>query len=174
MKIQVIGYSGSGKSTIAKTLAEMYNIPVLYLDNVKFYGDWQEKSDEEQTEIVQKFLDENDSWVIDGNYSKICPQRFEISDMTIYMNFNRIKCFFAAYKRAKKHKYVHRESCACNDKFDKEFIKWLLIDGRTKERRQKIVENLNKTKGRKVVLKNRRQVKKFLNSIQEELKQNGK
>ena len=174
MKIQIIGYSGSGKSTLAKTLAKMYNIPVLYLDNVKFYGDWQAKSDEEQIEAVQKFLDENESWVIDGNYSKICPQRFEMSDMTIFMNFNRFKCFFAARKRAKQYKDYHRESCACNDKFDREFKKWLLIDGRTKERRKKHVANLNKTKGRKVVLKNRRQVNKFISSIQNELKQNGK
>ena len=146
---------------------------MLYLDNVKFYGNWQEYSVEEQTNTVQKFLDENESWVIDGNYSKICPQRFEISDMTIFMDFNRFKCFFAAKKRAKKYKYSHRESCACNDKFDWEFIKWILFDGRTRARRKKIIGNLNKTKGKKVVLKNRRQVKKFLNSIQSELKQNG-
>ncbi|MBO7508145.1 MAG: AAA family ATPase, partial [Clostridia bacterium] len=102
MKIEVIGYAGSGKSTLAKTLADIYNIPVLHLDNTKFFGDWQERTVEEQTKIVQDFLDANENWVIDGNFTKICPQRFEMTDMTIYLNFNRFKCFWSAYKRAKQ------------------------------------------------------------------------
>ena len=72
MKIQIIGYSGSGKSTLARELGKIYNIPVLHLDSTKFYGDWQERTVEEQTKIVQKFMDENDSWIIDGSYGKIC------------------------------------------------------------------------------------------------------
>ena len=59
MKIQIIGYSGSGKSTLAKKLGLFYNIPYLHLDNVQFYGDWQERSIKEQNLIVDKFLQEN-------------------------------------------------------------------------------------------------------------------
>ncbi len=169
MKIQIIGYSGSGKSTLAKTLSELYELPILYLDNVKFYGDWEERTTEEQIEIVKQFLANNENWVIDGNYSKICPERFELSDKTIYMNFNRIKCFISAYKRYKKHKSIHRESCNCKDKFDHSFRKWLLFDGRTKERKQKHISNLNKTKGEKIILKNRRQVNNFIKKCKKEL-----
>lgn len=167
MKIEVIGYAGSGKSTLAKKLGELYNIPVLHMDNTKFYGNWQVRTEEEQTQLVQKFLDENENWVIDGNYSKICPQRFEQTDMTIFLNFNRVKCYFSAMKRAKKHKFVHRESCPCNDKFDIGFQMWLLFGGRTRKRRKKHWDNLNKTKGKKYILKSRKQVDKFF----EELKQ---
>ena len=97
MKIQIIGYSGSGKSTLAKKLGELYNIPVLFLDNTKFYGNWEERTVEEQTKLVKEFLDTNADWVIDGNYAKICPERFEMTDMTIYKNFNRFFCFFSAH-----------------------------------------------------------------------------
>lgn len=171
MKIEVIGYSGSGKSTLAKKLGELYGIPVLHMDNTKFYGNWEERTEEEQTAMVQKFLDENESWVIDGNYTKICTQRFEQTDMTIYLNFNRFSCYFAALKRAKKHKHVHRESCPCNDKFDLSFQKWILFGSRTKERRKKHMDNLNRTKGKKVILKNRKQVNKFLEELRKELEQ---
>ena len=169
MKIEVIGYAGSGKSTLAKTLADIYNIPVLHLDNTKFYGDWQERTDEEQTKTVQDFLDANENWVIDGNFTKICPQRFEMTDMTIYLNFNRVKCFWSAYKRAKQYKDHHRESCPCNDKFDRSFRLWLLFKGRTRDRRKKHMENLNKTNGRKYMFKSRRQVNKFVESIRREV-----
>ena len=168
MKIQIIGFSGSGKSTLAKRLSKLYNIPCLYLDNTRFYGNWQERTREEQAEIVRKFLDENDSWVIDGNYQKICPERFEMSDMTIFLDFNRFACYKAAKKRAKEHKIVARESCACPDKWDLSFRWWLLVKGRTLRRRKKIKERLNQTKGRKVVLKNRNQVETFLQELEKE------
>ena len=174
MKIQIIGYSGSGKSTIAKTLGELYDIPVIHLDNIKFYGNWQERTDEEQTEVLQDFLNKNKSWVIDGNYSKICPQRFEESDMTIFLNFNRFVCFWSAYKRYKQHRLSPRESCPCNDKFDHKFKKWLLLDGRTRKRQKKHIFNLNKTSGEKVILKNRKQVDKFVEILKQKIKENKK
>lgn len=167
MKIQIIGYAGSGKSTLAKNLGEIFNIPVLHMDNTKFYGNWQVRTIDEQAKICQKFLDENDSWVIDGNYSQVCPQRFKESDMTIYMNFNRFKCFWSAYKRYKTNRTTIRESCPCLDKFDKSFRDWLLFGGRTRQRKQMHLENLNKTKGKRYVFKNRNQVNRFVQSLRE-------
>lgn len=165
MKIQIIGYSGSGKSTLAKKLGLFYNIPYLHLDNVKFYGDWQEKTKEEQIETVNKFLKQNTDWVIDGNFSSICPIRFEISDITIYLNYNRFYCYKKCKQRYKMHKDSPRESCKCKEKFDKEFKRWILIEGRTKQRREKHLNNLNKTKGEKLIFKNKRQLNKWLNEI---------
>ena len=165
MKIQIIGYSGAGKSTLAKTLGEIYNIPVLHLDNVQFYGDWQERSKQEQNQIVDKFLQENQNWVIDGNYTAVSPKRFEISDITIYLNFNRFFCYRSCKQRFKKHRIVHRESCPCPDKFDRDFKKWILFDSRTKQRKQKHIQNLNKTKGQKLIFTNRKQVNAWLNSL---------
>lgn len=165
MKIQIIGYSGSGKSTLAKKLSEFYNIPHLYLDTLKFYGDWQEVSKDEIAKNVQEFLDNNDSWVIDGNYSSICPSRFEDSDITIYLNYNRFFCYKMCKNRYKMYKDSPRESCNCKEKLDKEFKRWILIDGRTRERKKKHMSNLNKTKGQKLVFKNRKQLNKWLISI---------
>ena len=36
MKIAIIGYSGTGKSTLARKLANFYKLPVLHLDSVHF------------------------------------------------------------------------------------------------------------------------------------------
>ena len=52
MKIQICGYSGSGKSTLACALGKKYNIPVLHMGSVNWYGNWQYRSDDEKTEIV--------------------------------------------------------------------------------------------------------------------------
>ena len=162
MKIQIIGYSGSGKSTLAVKLGEIANIAVLHLDNTHFYGDWQERSVEEQAEIVRDFIAHNDSWVIDGNYTSVATERFAMTDITIFMNFPRWTCFWAAYRRSRKYRNDHRPDLPCPDKFDRSFRRWILIDSRKKEFRQKVLNNLNATRGQKVVLKNRRQVKAYL------------
>ena len=162
MKIQIIGYAGSGKSTLAQKLGEITGIPVLHLDSTHFYGDWQERTAEEQSQIVRDFMAANDSWIMDGNYTSVATERFAMTDLTIFMDFNRWVCFFAAYRRSRKYRNVARPDLGMPEKFDRSFRRWILIDGRTKERRQKTLNNLNATSGKKVTLKNRRQVDKFL------------
>ena len=162
MKIQIIGYAGSGKSTLAKRLGEIAGVPVLHLDSTHFYGDWQERDAEEQAAIVREFLAANDSWVIDGNFTSVATERFAMTDMTIFLDFNRVFCFFSAFRRSRKYRGRARPDLGVVEKFDRSFRRWLLIDGRTKERRQKHIDNLNATSGQKVVLKNRKQVRKFL------------
>ena len=169
MKIQIIGYSGSGKSTLARKLGEIASIPVLHLDSTHFYGDWQERSSEEQAEIVREFMAANDSWVIDGNYTSVATERFAMTDLTIFLDFNRWFCFYAAYRRSRKFRKQVRPDLGMPEKFDRSFRRWILIDGRTKERKQKHLANINATSGQKVVLKNRRQVAKFVEQFAKQL-----
>ncbi len=167
MKIQIIGYSGSGKSTLANELGKMANLPVLHLDSTHFYGDWQERNIEQQSDTVRGFMAENESWIMDGNWGKIVPERFSITDITILMLFNRWTCFWAAYRRSKKYRNVARPDLGCPEKFDRSFRHWILWGGRTRRRRQSLYDKLNATSGQKVILKTRRQVKKFLSEFTE-------
>ena len=165
MKIQIIGYAGSGKSTLAKILGNHFGIPYLHLDNTHFYGDWQERTTEEQTKIVDEFLSQNENWVIDGNYTRISPRRFFESDITIFLNYNRFFCYRMCKKRYLEYKGKTRESIPCEEKFDKDFKKWILFDSRTKEKKERHLNNLNKTSGQKLMFKNRKQLNKWLDTI---------
>lgn len=162
MKIQIIGYSGSGKSTLAQQLGSIANIPVLHLDSTHFYGDWQERTVEEQAAIIRKFMSDNDSWILDGNYTSVATERYSVTDITIFMDFNRWHCYWAAYRRYRKYRNKSRPDLPCEEKFDKSFRRWILIDGRTKSRHRRHLSNLNATSGRKVILRNRRQVARFV------------
>ena len=162
MKIQIIGFSGSGKSTLARILSKHYNIPVLHLDSVHFYGDWQERTIEEQNEIVSDFIIHNPDWVVDGNYSMIASNRFELSDITIFLAYNRLTCYWNCLKRYRQHRGKHRLDCPCIEKFDWEFQQWILWKGRTNKRIKKMYSNLHKTRGTKLVFKNRKQLIRWL------------
>jgi adenylate kinase family enzyme len=102
MKIVIIGYSGSGKSTLAKNLGNHYKIPVLHLDSIHFKEGWIERDNKEFNQIVEEFIKNNESWVIDGNYKKIAPQRFLMADQLFFLNYNRFICLNSVVKRYKK------------------------------------------------------------------------
>lgn len=162
MKIQIIGYSGSGKSTLARQLGDIANLPVLHLDSTHFYGDWQERSDEEQSQIVREFMRSHDSWVMDGNWGRIVPERFEQTDITVLLMCNRWTCYWSAYRRYRKYRHESRPDLGCAEKFDRSFRRWILWDGRTAQRRKTLYERLNATSGQKVVLTDRRSIASFV------------
>ena len=172
MKIAVVGYSGGGKSTLARFLSEKLHTPVLYLDRVHWLAGWQERPREETREIVKNFLDENEAWVIDGSYGKVhYERRMQEADKIIFLNFNRFTCMCRAFKRRKEYKGKNRFSMTegCEERISWKFFWWLLWEGRTKKRREKFTL-LQKTYPSKViVLKNQRQLNKITREIEEGL-----
>ena len=128
MKIAILGYTGAGKSTLARKIGEKYDIPVLHLDKVNYTKNWKIRDIHESKEIVEDFL-ENDSWVIDGNYSKLeQDRRVKEADKIIFLDFPRWECLKRAYKRYKENLGKTREDVAPGntEKFDFIFIKWIL------------------------------------------------
>ncbi len=49
VKIQIIGFAGAGKSTLAETIEKSYKIPRLCLDNVHFLKNGMENNKEDDT-----------------------------------------------------------------------------------------------------------------------------
>ena len=167
MKIAIIGYSGSGKSTLAKKLSEIYNCPLLYLDTIQFEANWKIRDIDEGRLIVGEFL-KNDSWIIDGNYREFLQEkRLQDVDKIIFMNFPRRICFPQAFKRYLHYKNKTRESMAdgCNEKFDLEFIKWLLFEGRKKSIKNHYNEICKCYKDKITIFRNNKDVENFLASL---------
>ena len=168
MKIAIIGYSGSGKSTTAHKLAEKYNIPVLHLDSVYWMENWTERPVQQSKAIVAQFMLDNDSWVIDGNYKALLQaERFDRADMIVFFSFNRFTCFFRALGRYIKYKGRTRPDMApgCNEKFDFEFMKWILLDGRTTQKKKAYRNMCKKYSNKVVILKNQKQLDSFLENL---------
>lgn len=169
-KIAVIGYSGSGKSTLAEELGKRFSVPVLYIDAIHFLPGWVERGREEELSLMREFLDSNRSngWVIDGNYSNLeYERRMNEADLIVFLSFNRFSCFFRAFKRSRAFKNKTRPSMAagCDEKFDSAFIKWLLIDGRSKKRRERFRAVTAKYPEKSVVIKNQRRLDRFTSKL---------
>lgn len=135
VKIAIIGYSGSGKSTLARRLGERYSCPVLHFDRIGWTEGWVQRSREEGRALVAKFLDENDAWIVDGNWGAFDKgRRFAEADWIIFLDFPRRICLRQAIGRYRENRGRTRFDMAegCNEKFDFEFFLWIMLKGRTK------------------------------------------
>lgn len=140
MKISIIGYSGSGKSTLAAAFGHRYGLPVLHLDRVQFAPGWAERDRNQKLEDVEHFLDQNpEGWVMDGNYTNLWyDRRLRESDLIFFLDFGRWVCLRRVVSRFVRYHGQTRDSMGdgCVEKLDPEFIRWVLKDGRTKDKRQ--------------------------------------
>ena len=168
MKIAIIGYSGAGKSTLAETLSNYYSIPKLHMDTLQFQPSWQDSDREWMLGEMKNFLTKHEAWVIDGNYSWCYyEERIQEANQIIFLNFSPLTCLFRAFKRYLTHRGKVRESMAagCPERFDWEFIRWILWDGRTrtaKERYQRVLETHPE---KVVILRSQKGIDQFLENL---------
>lgn len=169
MKIVIIGYSGSGKSTLAGALSRYYSIPKLHMDTLQFQPGWIDSDRDWMEGQMKQFLSQHKDWVIDGNYSWCCyEERMEQADHIIFLNFSRWNCLFRGWKRYRRYKGRVRESMAagCPERFDWEFIRWILWNGR-QDKQVTCYQTVNQTYPDKFIsLKNQKELDAFLKNIQ--------
>lgn len=169
MKLAILGYSGSGKSTLARELGKRYGLPVLHLDTVQFEPGWSVRDRDEGKQLVRTFLEEHpDGWVIDGNYSDFYQkERLEAADGIVLMLLPRMSCYLRARRRARLYKGGTRPDMAdgCTEKFDREFRRWILWEGRTKPRRDRYRLIAKTYPGKTVILRSQRDIDRYLKTL---------
>lgn len=98
-KINIIGTSGSGKSTFAKTLSKKLDYPYIEMDAIFWGKNWYWPSDDEFFNKLEESL-MLDSWVLDGNYTRTIPIKWKQVDTIIWIDFSFTRTLFQALKRA--------------------------------------------------------------------------
>ncbi|MDD5938938.1 MAG: DNA topology modulation protein [Clostridiales bacterium] len=164
MKIVVIGYSGAGKSTLARELGLRFVCEVLHLDSINFISGWRERDRKEALALVSAFM-ARDSWIIDGNYSGFLQeQRLEEADQILFLDFSRWDCLRRVWKRYRTYRGRTREELpeGCVEKLDREFLRWVLWEGRTPRKREDYRRILERYPGKTVVLRNQRDIDRYL------------
>lgn len=86
-RIAVVGTSGSGKTTLARQISQLLAIPHVELDTLHWEPNWVEVSDEVMQERVIKALSPQ-SWVVDGNYSKVRDIVWGRTDTVIFLDYS--------------------------------------------------------------------------------------
>ena len=104
-KIYIIGPVGSGKTTFATKLSEIYNIKYYELDKVLWDDDHGnvKRTDEESKKIFKKILKKK-KWIIeDVGREKFSQGRVE-ADVIYYIKLSKVKSYYRVTKRWIKQK----------------------------------------------------------------------
>lgn len=97
-KINVIGTTGSGKSTFANRLADKLGYTCIHMDQLFWKPDWVESSDEEFIPKVETVVS-GETWVLDGNYSRTNHIKWTHSDTIIWLDYSYHRTLFQLLKR---------------------------------------------------------------------------
>ena len=86
-RISVVGCTGSGKTTLARSLASLLDIPYLELDSVYHQPDWTPLPNDEFLYTVEEFTSEA-RWVVDGNYNShgVLDAVWERADTVVWLD----------------------------------------------------------------------------------------
>jgi len=167
-KILIIGNSGAGKTTFAHKLAHSLNLPLVHLDKLYWYGDWQRLSREEFDLLVQKEL-EKPEWIIDGNFNRTISHRMKYCDTIFFFDFSTVSCLLGITKRMIKNYGKSRMDMGgnCIERLDSnKVLLYRNVLNFNKEHRKDYYNMLNKSKDINVVVfKNRKQIRRFFDQV---------
>jgi len=162
-RILVIGSGGSGKTTVATRLGESLNLEVSHLDQLFWRPGWSKPAPEEWLQIVTDLTDQ-DSWILDGNYSGTLELRIRKCDTVVFLDLARWLCLWRIVKRALRYRNGRRPDMAegCPEKLDPEFVLWVWnYPRRTRPKVAKLLREQGE--GKKIIwLRSRREVEEFL------------
>lgn len=117
-RIIVIGCPGAGKSTFARKLRDKTNLPLFYLDQIWHKADKTHISRDEFDLKLNEIFNNNESWIIDGDYSRTLETRFEHCDMVFLFDLPVEECIDGVKSRIGK---VREDMPWVEDEIDEEF-----------------------------------------------------
>ena len=96
MKIRIIGYAGSGKTSLAIKLQEIYQIQGISLDDYLKI-----KNKEQRFHELNHRLKELDHWIVEGvQVSQWTKQSFREADLVVILDYPIYICQYRVCKRA--------------------------------------------------------------------------
>jgi adenylate kinase family enzyme len=141
-RVAIVGCSGGGKSTLARELGALLDLPIIHLDTLFWKPGWVEGDPDEFRVDVEAAV-AADRWICEGNFINVSELRFQRADTIIWIEIPITLCLWRAFWRAITGFGVSRADLApgCPEKIDFAFYGYIWNWNRlTRPRMQRAIE----------------------------------
>jgi adenylate kinase family enzyme len=116
MRIVVVGTSGAGKTSMAKSIASMLNLPCVELDRLHWGPNWEALTKTNPDEFVHSVSAaiSADAWVSDGNYDVVRDLIWPRATHLIWLDYSRAVVMYRVIKRSVARAFDQKELWAGN------------------------------------------------------------
>lgn len=106
-KFAIVGISGSGKSFLARQMAEKAELPVVHMDQLFWKGNWEAVPEKDYLILHQEAV-KHEKWIIEGYIDEKMANRTRLADLIIYLDYPGWLCFWRVLSRYFKHRKESR------------------------------------------------------------------
>lgn len=130
-RIVIMGPSNAGKSTLAAAISQQTGLPVVHLDQLHHQPntDWQPRPAAE-FHALQRAAIAQDSWIMDGNYSTLLPERLARATGAIVLDDNRWLRLARYFRRTLLQRRRVGNLEGNQDSIKWSMISWVLVGSR--------------------------------------------
>ena len=165
-RIMILGFPGGGKTTFAKKMGEILDIPVYHCDCIKQIENFEWKPIDEIHALLNEVINK-DKWILEGYpTTEIMPDCIKCADTLIFIDFNRFLCMWRVTKRS----IIHHGKCrddvgdGCYDSFPPFFLYWVIWTF-PKKFRKRFLDWINTNEKRVFHFKKSKELKQFITEL---------
>lgn len=127
-RIMICGPSNSGKSTLAVAIGHKLGIPALHIDQFRHLPntDWVQRPDAEFYQLHDEAI-LADAWVMEGNYTKLMPQRLARATGIVLLGGNRWANLWRYFRRSLTQPDRAGALDGARDSIKWEMIRWIVV-----------------------------------------------